>query len=388
MEVMATTEQTASVSSRLLVVEDDARVRDFFVRLLRMNGYQVAAASNGVEALERLKEHPYDLVLTDLQMPQMGGIPLLREMRQHYPRTDTIVITAHATVETAREALKLGAFDYLTKPISVDELERAVRSAMEERRARLEKEHIGRLMPSQEEIQAQEELLSLYRRRLAYHLTQQATLGASAPFSLVEEVRAARQEIARIKAVLRSWKVEVLDHPNDTGAPSEADNVMTPILQAQSSSSSTHPHTLRIFLCHASDDKPQVRELYQKLRTDQFKPWLDEEDLLPGQDWQREMPKAIRSADIVLVCLSRSSITKAGYVQKEIKYALDVADMQPEGTIFLIPVKLEPCDVPERLSMLHWVDLYESHGYGRLLRALLFRSHSMQQATNITQKST
>jgi DNA-binding response OmpR family regulator len=375
MEVMATTEPPPSAPSRILVVEDDTAVRDFCVRLLRMNGYQVLSATNGIEALERLKEYRYDLVMTDLQMPQMGGIPLLREMRQHYPDTDTIVFTAHATVETAREALKLGAFDYLVKPVSVHDLEGTIRSALEERRARLEKEHISRLMPSQEEIQDQQELLSLYRRRLAYHLTQQATLGTSAPFSLIEEIRAVRQEVARIKAILRSWKVEVSDHPNDTVTPTETDNVATSTLQGQTSSSSTHPHMLRIFLCHSSDDKPQVRELYQKLCTDGFEPWLDEEDLLPGQDWQREMPKAIRAADIVPVCLSKPSITKAGYVQKEIKYALDVADMQPEGTIFLIPVKLEPCDVPERLSMRHWVNLYEPSGYGRLLRALLFRSH-------------
>jgi putative nucleotidyltransferase with HDIG domain len=146
MEVMGTTDQPASAPSRLLVVEDDSTVRDFCVRLLRMIGYQVAAANNGVEALERLKEHRYDLVFTDLQMPQMGGMPLLQEMRQRYPEIDTIVFTAHATVETAREALKLGAFDYLTKPVSVDDLERTVRRAMEWRRVRLEKERLSEIV--------------------------------------------------------------------------------------------------------------------------------------------------------------------------------------------------------------------------------------------------
>src|SRR4029453_14239310 len=146
MEVMGTTDQATSAPPRLLVVEDDTTVRDFCVRLLRMNGYQAAAATNGVEALERLKEHRYDLVFTDLQMPQMGGLPLLQEMRQRYPETDTIVFTAHATVETAREALKLGAFDYLTKPVSVDDLERTVRRAMEWRRVRLEKERLSEIV--------------------------------------------------------------------------------------------------------------------------------------------------------------------------------------------------------------------------------------------------
>jgi TIR domain len=126
-------------------------------------------------------------------------------------------------------------------------------------------------------------------------------------------------------------------------------------------------------LCHASGDKTQVRDLYQRLTNDGFCPWLDEENLLPGQDWSQEISRAVRSSVVVLVCLSRSSIAKTGYVQKEIKYALDVADEQPEGSIFLIPVKLEDCEVPERLRRWQWVDLFEERAYERLLKALRTR---------------
>ncbi|MBK9710984.1 MAG: response regulator [Kouleothrix sp.] len=146
MSVTPTSGQAPTLSSRLLVVEDDTNVRDFCVRLLRMNGYQVAAAENGRIALERLKNTQYDLVFTDLQMPEMGGIELLHQLRQHHPETDAIVFTAHATVETAREALKLGAFDYLTKPVTVDDLERTVRRAMEWRRVRLEKQRLSEIV--------------------------------------------------------------------------------------------------------------------------------------------------------------------------------------------------------------------------------------------------
>src|ERR1041384_8722341 len=104
---------------------------------------------------------------------------------------------------------------------------------------------------------------------------------------------------------------------------------------------------LRVFLCHGREDKPQVRELYIQLQTDGFAPWLDEEDLLPGQDWQLEITKAVRASDIVIVCLSQTSTTKSGFVQKEIKFALDVADEKPVGTIFLIPLRFENCDVPD-----------------------------------------
>jgi tetratricopeptide (TPR) repeat protein len=147
------------------------------------------------------------------------------------------------------------------------------------------------------------------------------------------------------------------------------------------------PHLLRIFLCHSSGDKQIVRELYQRLRADGFDPWIDEENLLPGQDWQRQIPKAVGIADVVLVCLSRSSITKKGYVQKEIQYALDVADQQPEDTIYLIPLKLEECDIPERLRRWHWVNLFEPAGYERLLNALKRRAISILVNPNINNLS-
>lgn len=126
---------------------------------------------------------------------------------------------------------------------------------------------------------------------------------------------------------------------------------------------------LKVFLCHAKVDKPAVRELYKRLTNEGLDAWLDAENLLPGQNWRVEIPKAIRDSDIVIVCLSENSINKDGYVQKEIKFALDVADEKPEGTIFIIPARLEECETPERLSMYHWVDLFDETGYRRLMLA-------------------
>jgi len=127
---------------------------------------------------------------------------------------------------------------------------------------------------------------------------------------------------------------------------------------------------LQIFLCHSSQDKAAVRKIYNDLRNDGFAPWLDEENLLPGEDWQYTISKAVRSSDICVVCLSKHSITKSGYVQKEIKLALDVAEEKPEGTIFIIPARLEPCELPERLSAWHAADLFVTGGYDKLVRGL------------------
>jgi hypothetical protein len=140
----------------------------------------------------------------------------------------------------------------------------------------------------------------------------------------------------------------------------------------------TNKHLLQVFLCHSSQDKPKVRGLYKRLQEFGVEPWLDEESLIPGQKWELEIPKAVKASHVVLICLSNNSINKEGYIQKEIKFALDVADEKPESTIFLIPVKLEQCEVPERLRKLQWVDLYDPKSYAekfyRLQQALEIRA--------------
>jgi formylglycine-generating enzyme required for sulfatase activity len=131
---------------------------------------------------------------------------------------------------------------------------------------------------------------------------------------------------------------------------------------------------LRVFLCHSSGDKPAVRDLYRRLSTDGFAPWLDEEELLPGQDWQQEIPVAVRACDVVIICLSQKSVTREGYLQREIRDALYVAEEKPEGTIFVIPVKLEEVEVPKRLRQWQWANLFQEGGYQRLVRALAVRA--------------
>ena len=131
------------------------------------------------------------------------------------------------------------------------------------------------------------------------------------------------------------------------------------------------PRPLRVFLCHSSNDKPAVRELYQKLRNEPWiQPWLDEEELYPGQDWNMEIENAIEETDVIIICLSKGSTTKEGYVQKEIRAALDYADYKPEGSIFIIPIRLEECNVPSRLSKFQWLDIANPKWYEFLLETL------------------
>jgi hypothetical protein len=125
-----------------------------------------------------------------------------------------------------------------------------------------------------------------------------------------------------------------------------------------------------IFLCHAKEDAEQVRNLYENLKTSGLNPWMDEKDILPGQDWDYEIKQAIKRTNFAIVCLSERSVRKRGYVNKEIIWALDRQDEMLQGDIFLIPVKLESCDLPDRLSHCQAVNVFDSNGYERLMKVL------------------
>ncbi len=125
-----------------------------------------------------------------------------------------------------------------------------------------------------------------------------------------------------------------------------------------------------VFLCHASDDKSAVRSLYRRLCQHGIRVWFDEKNLLPGQNWETEIKKAVRSHRIVIVCLSEKSVKKQGFVNKEIKFALDVADEKPDNTVYIVPARLDDCEVPDRLRKWQWVDLFARRGYNDLLRTL------------------
>jgi len=129
---------------------------------------------------------------------------------------------------------------------------------------------------------------------------------------------------------------------------------------------------LQVFLCHASEDKPIVRELYHKLLVEGWiDPWLDEEKLLAGQDFHLEINKATRDADAIVICLSKASVKKEGYVNREIRRALDVAQEKLEGVIYIIPLRLDDCDPSfKQLKKLHWVNYFEIDGYEKLRRSL------------------
>ena len=121
-----------------LVVDDEVRLRQILMHLMKTDGFRCLEAANGAEALEQLANRRVTLVLSDLRMPRMDGMALLREVRTHYPDTAMVMITAVADVEVAVSCLAQGAMDYLIKPFHLEEVRARVAQALERRRLILE----------------------------------------------------------------------------------------------------------------------------------------------------------------------------------------------------------------------------------------------------------
>ncbi|HXH07901.1 MAG TPA: sigma-54 dependent transcriptional regulator [Vicinamibacterales bacterium] len=135
----ATEEASARAAApRILVVDDERSMRELLAIVLRRDGYEVRLAENGRAALEVIEREPIELVISDIRMPDLSGVDVLAAAQRANPEVIGIMITAYASTETAVEALRLGAYDYVTKPFNVEELRLKIRKALERRRLQQE----------------------------------------------------------------------------------------------------------------------------------------------------------------------------------------------------------------------------------------------------------
>lgn len=130
------------LTGKILVVDDEPSICFFLEETLTRDGHEVVVAGSGQEALKLLAEHPFDLALLDLRLGDMDGIDLLTQLRQQYPHIVVIILTAHATLETAVEALRQGAHDYLFKPSKTVQLRESVRTGLLNRRRERQQRNI------------------------------------------------------------------------------------------------------------------------------------------------------------------------------------------------------------------------------------------------------
>jgi DNA-binding NtrC family response regulator len=112
---------------RILVVDDEENARIALSKILTREGYEVASAGNGYEALNYLRDREVELIITDINMPEMNGMAFLRELNRSHPASNVIMITAYGEVESYIEAMNLGAFEYINKPVKLEELNKIIR---------------------------------------------------------------------------------------------------------------------------------------------------------------------------------------------------------------------------------------------------------------------
>jgi len=130
------------MNNRILIVDDEINARDGLRKALERPEWAIETAPDGKEAMEKLQQRSFDLMLTDIRMPRMGGMELLRHAREQWPEMDVMVITAYGEVKNAVEAMKTGACDYLQKPIDLDEIELKVERLFDQRRLSMENEQL------------------------------------------------------------------------------------------------------------------------------------------------------------------------------------------------------------------------------------------------------
>src|SRR6266700_4039643 len=137
-DIKGTTSRRGGGRASILIVEDDTAMREMLREALEDDGYAVETASNGRAGVERVKAGGIDLVVSDVKMPEIDGLDMLREIKAVSPSPHVITITAFGSIDTAIRAVKLGAFDYITKPFDVDQLTLSVQKALAERALRSE----------------------------------------------------------------------------------------------------------------------------------------------------------------------------------------------------------------------------------------------------------
>lgn len=137
------------------------------------------------------------------------------------------------------------------------------------------------------------------------------------------------------------------------------------------------------FLSYSKLNRTAARDFAEKLKSEGWiDPWFDEEDILPGQVWEDTVTTGVRNSHAVLILLSKAAVTSEGFFHREIRLALDTAAEKPEGTIFIIPIRLNDCEVPEMLQKYQYIDYFgreeqKERDYKSLISALRIRAENL-----------
>ncbi len=126
----------------------------------------------------------------------------------------------------------------------------------------------------------------------------------------------------------------------------------------------------KVFISYAKEDKSTAEKLFDFLTLYRYEPWLDKKKLLPGQDWNTEIRLALKTADFIVLLLSKTSVAKRGFVQREFKLALEYCEEKLDSDIYIIPCKIDDCEVPDKLSKFQWAELNSPDSFELILGSL------------------
>ena len=167
--------------------------------------------------------------------------------------------------------------------------------------------------------------------------------------------------------------LQLIDRYLRDGAAIEIDGLGSFKLDSSSRVTFEPNGRIRVFLAYAEEDRADVKRLFAALQKAGFELWMDQEKLLPGQNWPRAIERAIDLSEFFIGCFSRRSVAKRGHFQCELEYALNVASRVPAEEIFFLPVRLNECEVPRDIATkVQHVDLFPDweRGLGELLKAM------------------
>ena len=408
-----------SVNVRALIVENDPVSGKLIDAALKSEGIISEPAETGEDAIDLAKNYSFDVMILSFRLPDMKASVVVRRLRSAKVRTPLLILLDANEIDDEELRGLTMPDDYLTKPFHKSELIARIHAIV--RRSKGHSESViktGKLVVNLDTRSVDVEgrrlhvtgkeysILELLSLRKGTTLTKEMFLdhlygGIDEPelkiidvfiCKLRKKIAAAtggqhyietvwgRGYVLKDPEVASAAHQRLLEHDfqreslEALDALNRSQQTALPRRQVPESKAK-HP---KVFLAHAREDKKRVRDLYTRLKDLGFNPWLDEIDLLPGQNWKVEIRKAILDAGVFLACLSSHSVAKQGYVQTEFKTALSAYSERPPGAIYIIPVKLDECEVPDMqipdrgitLRDIHYVELWEDSGVLQLTKAI------------------
>ena len=415
--------------ARVLIIDDREIVRDTLRNIL--NGFicQFYEAKDGASALDLLRTAEFDVIFLDLILPDVSGTEILRKARTFQNELGkVIVLTGFPEATTQEQAADFGVFKYLTKnPIDHIQVRAAFTDAISalgfqmpaaeqpkkrtgspkgaqprgQRRTRSKKEksrnnsHPRLLVLDDKQYWLDTVQLVLGKDFDIIPMTDPDTAtrrAAKENFDLiVVDLKLSDgisgldvlSQMRRANPTLRA--IVLTGYPDyETAVQAGQRGALNYVYKGELGSLkdtitkvlSENVQATRIFLSYTKTDHTKVAHLFDKLMQYGFLPWMDDKSILGGTAWESAIQKAIEECDYFVYCVSRHSQEKEGVIRKEAKWALKRQEGLLDSTNFIIPLRLESCEVIEPFDKYQYVDLFKSDGFTMLLRTLSSKSTS------------